>query len=227
MITNPGEFNDLFIGVYDENSKKKVALDEAIKARKEETELYWKRSTYFWTLSAVALTGFFALLKNDSNEGKEHDADLLVLISCIGFFFSSTWLLANRGAKHWLNNWHHHVFLLEDDVIGPLFKTIEDDSNSSYFWPFSGKAYSVVNLNQSLCLFLTFIWLVLLLYSWGQASNTCLFIFVKFKANLHHLLCVITLVWFFLNLTFGESQKKESKTSNMKLLCYEQLSERK
>lgn len=214
FITTPEDFKDKFNGDYKNNLRAKMALDEAIKARKEETELYWKRATYFWTLSAVAFTGFFTFSSSTSHQ----EESLLVIVCCIGFFFSFTWLLANRGAMQWLLNWHNHVFLLEDEVMGPLFKTIEDDSKTSYCSPFSGKSYSVVKLNQSLCFFLTVLWFFLLIYSWLKTSGICGYALKLLENNMHHILVGITFLWCAFNWKFGESKKGNIKEFKMKIL---------
>ncbi|MEQ8638435.1 hypothetical protein [Gimesia maris] len=219
FITNRECFKNLF----DDPEKVKSALEEAIKARKEETELYWKRATYFWTLSAIAFTGFFTFTKSTDQQAEI----MLVIVCCIGFFFSSTWLLANRGAMQWLLNWHLHVFLLEDQVLGPLFKTIEDDSEATYYWPFSGKSYSVVKLNQSLCFYLTTLWFFLLIYSLVKSCESCGCVLKHLEDYMHYALAVMTVGWCLLNWHYGESDKKSNKKFKMKLINLDAPSEEK
>lgn len=95
------------------------ALDVALEARRFEIQMYWTRTAYFWALSGAALAGFFLL-------SSEKDVDRLFsfAICCIGFVLAFGWALANKGSKYWHENWEHHVQLLEDQVIGPLHKTI-------------------------------------------------------------------------------------------------------
>jgi hypothetical protein len=110
----------------DEERKKKAAcaLEHALDIRKFEIGLYWQRATYFWTLITVAYAGFFAVLSADKI-GSPGDQDAYAyLISIVGFVFAFAWFLANRGSKFWQENWENHVDMLEDEVIGPLYKTI-------------------------------------------------------------------------------------------------------
>lgn len=144
--------------------KEREALKEAIETRKLEVDLYWRRASYFWTLSTVAFTGFFAL---QASEKAPRTA--LVIVSCIGFLFALAWLLASRGAKHWQANWEAQVEMLEDSVIGPLFKT--NNKAEGQIWNlFSSYPFSVTKINQLLSLFLTIVWLVLILQSFNQAD---------------------------------------------------------
>ncbi|UAA38253.1 hypothetical protein KIH87_16415 [Paraneptunicella aestuarii] len=100
--------------------KKSKALEHALDTRKFEIELYWKRATYFWTLIGVILAGYMAVLASSNSEIKE---GLAVILSCLGYTFSAAWFFVNRGSKQWQENWENHVTSLEDDVIGPLYKT--------------------------------------------------------------------------------------------------------
>src|SRR5262249_4405507 len=38
--------------------------------------------------------------------------------------FSLAWYLVNRGSGAWQRNWERHVDLLEDEIMGPLYKTL-------------------------------------------------------------------------------------------------------
>ncbi|HDZ9329910.1 TPA: hypothetical protein RUZ39_003857 [Vibrio cholerae] len=102
------------------SQKNKLALDYALDIRKFEIELYWKRATYFWALIAVAFAGFFAVLGAEKIKEREFYS---FIIANIGMVFTWSWFLVNRGSKFWQENWENHVNLLEDAVIGPLYKT--------------------------------------------------------------------------------------------------------
>ena len=144
--------------------KEPAALKEAIETRKLEVDLYWRRASYFWTLSTVAFTGFFALQTSE-----RAPATSLLIVSCVGFLFSLAWLLASRGAKHWQANWEAQVEMLEDTVIGPLFKTNVNAAGS--IWnPFVSYPFSVTKINQLLSLFLSIVWLVLIVQSFHGAG---------------------------------------------------------
>ena len=84
---------------------KKRALDRAIDIRKFEIDLYWKRTTYFWTFIAATLAGFFAIQASSaSNKG-----DMSFLLANLGIVFSVGWFCVNRGSKFWQENWEFEV----------------------------------------------------------------------------------------------------------------------
>lgn len=88
------------------------------------------------------------------------NAWLSLLFSSLGLTFSSAWYLVNRGSKFWQNNWERHVDLLEDQVFGPLYKTIAEGVSGSN--PLTAPAqYSVSKINQMLSLFVAAVWLIL------------------------------------------------------------------
>ena len=151
----------------DEKSVQAVALEHALSTRKFEIELYWKRASYFWTFIGASLAGFIAIqASNSANKGH-----LSVLLSCLGLVFSFSWLLANRGSKHWQENWENHVDMLEDPITGPLYKVVltRRPPTGTGEWidhTLTGpSAFSVSKINQIISLFMTVIWLILLFHS--------------------------------------------------------------
>lgn len=138
-------------------SSAEKALYLALDIRKFEIELYWKRATYFWAFIAAALGGYALVYK-----GGEANLNswLSLLFSSLGLIFSTAWYLVNRGSKFWQNNWERHVDLLEDQVFGPLYKTIAQEVSGSN--PLTAPAqYSVSKINQMLSLFVAVMWLIL------------------------------------------------------------------
>lgn len=146
------------------NSK---ALEHALDIRKFEIELYWKRATYFWTFIAATLAGFVAIQASSSPS----KTDLSVLLCNLGIVFSFGWLCVNRGSKHWQENWENHVDMLEDTVIGPLYKVIlsRGRPKGGAEWAthlLTGPSpISVSKINQLISLFVTLMWCGLLIYS--------------------------------------------------------------
>ncbi len=142
--------------------KKTKALDCAMDTRKFEIELYWKRATYFWTFIAATLAGYGALQLSQSAEKN----DLSIILSCLGLVFSWGWFCVNKGSKKWQENWERNVSLLEDDVIGPLFKTVWDSRERSG-WGYMEQAltgsgrFSGSRINQLVSLFITVLWVIL------------------------------------------------------------------
>jgi hypothetical protein len=93
------------------------ALKQALDIRKFEIDLYWKRATYFWAFIAASFAGYFALQSSS-------DPANIYIVACLGFLFSLAWYLVNRGSGAWQRNWEKHVDLLEDEIMGPLYKTL-------------------------------------------------------------------------------------------------------
>jgi len=183
-------------------SKKERALEFALDIRKFEIDLYWKRATYFWTFIAAAFAGY-ALVYTKA-EGA--DKSWVLLVSCLGLLFSIAWYLVNRGSKFWQNNWERHVDLLEDDIIGPLYKTIahsQDGCNPLI----AARQYSVSKINQILSFFISWIWVVLVAKSLLPRS-------INFEVDWFKVVVLsvtaTTIVCLFI---YGESKNKQTDTS--------------
>lgn len=153
-----------------DHKKAKRALKYAWDIRKFEIDLYWKRSTHFWTFIGVIFAGYFALLGSDKIENKDFYA---LIINCIGLVFSFAWYLANRGSKYWQENWEYQIEMLEDDFIGPLYKTTLSKKKGKHQGFIknldniflTSKDFSVTRINQIISLFTTVIWGVLILHN--------------------------------------------------------------
>jgi hypothetical protein len=155
------------LGTPPEKAKARKALDLALDIRKFEIGLYWQRAAYFWALIAAAFAGYFALLSADHLDDKRY---LAYVVSCIGLIFTWAWFLVNRGSKFWQENWENHVDMLEDGIVGPLYKTVlRGPEEVSLMGP---KALSVSRINQWVSLFTICIWLALLQNSLRDASGT-------------------------------------------------------
>lgn len=111
-----------------------AAFNKAWEAKNIETDLYWKRATYFWALQAVSFAGYFSV----SESVKQVTApEGLFIIICIGFITSMALALINKGSKTWQRYWEIHIDMLEDKVTGPLFKTTT-----------TNKTYSTTKINE-------------------------------------------------------------------------------
>ncbi|MGD7023055.1 hypothetical protein ACQCVK_10695 [Rossellomorea vietnamensis] len=147
-------------------SNKKIreeALKQALDIRKFEIELYWKRATYFWTFLAATFAGYFLVHRMDS------PPQLLIFIVCnLGFMFSLSWFLVNKGSKFWQNNWERHVDRLEDTEMGPLYKTVIMKEGLRKWSATEEYPFSVSKINQLLSLYITVLWLVLLINSLSE-----------------------------------------------------------
>lgn len=159
-----------FVGEYEGKSRQAKALELALDIRKFEIELYWKRTAYFWAFTAAAFAGYGAVQK-DAEPSK---AFFSVLLGCLGFVFSFAWFCINKGSKYWQSNWETHVDLLEDAVLGPLYKTIGERGGTSAKGRLAGVpgklrriasgpyAFSVSKINQILSLLITLMWIPLI-----------------------------------------------------------------
>lgn len=186
------EYEEFFKGSSSADDEKiKKAYEQAARTREFEIGLYWKRAGYFWAFIVSIYTAFFSVQKEfffTKDEGLEHGALALLVLSAIGFFFCVAWLLSNYASKHWQENWENHMDLLEDFVTGPLYKIYS-----------AGKSFSVSKINIAAG------WVV-------SACSFLLFLFetVEFCIRLRSLprphtfialvvlsLCVFALFWFY------------------------------
>jgi hypothetical protein len=146
---------------------RKEALDTALDIRKFEIDLYWKRAAYFWTFIAAAFVAFGAAqqLKDEASK-----TDLSLVVCCLGTVFSWAWFLINKGSKYWQMNWEKHVDMLEDSLIGPLYKTnwlldeLESSSAKVKLFLIEGGRFSVTRINQLVRFFVLTVWLVLMVH---------------------------------------------------------------
>lgn len=149
-IDNP-EYRKHFDGL-----KQKRALSVALTMRNFEHELYWKRAVFGWGLIAVAFGGFFALKES------EHGFATRYAVACFCFLASIAWFFLNKGSMCWHDNWDAHVENLEDEYIGPLFKTVmnmNDPSPWRFGRPFN---FSTRRINEILALTFAAVGLVLM-----------------------------------------------------------------
>ncbi|WP_323640870.1 hypothetical protein [Pectobacterium polonicum] len=153
---------------------KKLKLEKAFKQvsdiRKFEIELYWKRATYFWTLISVSFIGYFSMVSSSSSTYK---FSFSLVISLVGLVLAIAWFLANKGSKFWQENWENHMDLLEDEITGPLYKTVLLRYNHNKIeeigvcerYITGPQEYSVSKINQWVGFFIILIWIGLVSFS--------------------------------------------------------------
>ncbi len=151
-ITTPAGYLGQFQEPSQPDPKVHEALRVALETRRFEIELYWKRTTYFWALIGASLAGYVAIGR------AEHQQTLQLLFACLGLVLSAGWYLANRGSKYWQENWERHVDLLEDEILGPLFKTTISASQYRFRWLCGGYRYSVSGINQIISIYVMVLW---------------------------------------------------------------------
>lgn len=134
-----------------DKDRAKAAYEKAWDARKFEIELYWKRAAYFWAFIATTFVGYFALVNSANYNLKDsfQHAEVYFVI-CIGFVLSCAFLFINRGSKAWQRHWEIHVDLLEDQFVGPLYKTVN-----------ASKTFSVSKINEIVSFMFVCIWVLL------------------------------------------------------------------
>lgn len=195
------------------NSEKlKAAFEQVSDIRKFEIELYWKRAGYFWALIAVAFAGYFAILSSEHIPNKPF---LSFIVASIGFVFTFAWHFVNRGSKYWQENWENHLDLLEDQVTGPLYKTLLErpgNDTLSEKWVTGPLSVSVSKINQWVSVFVLFIWLALGFYSGYKtfvglsvALNEWLIIVA------HVVVIIVTIVVCFMMISRGKTHKGEHR----------------
>jgi hypothetical protein len=162
------------LGIPPDLDKAKKALEIALDNRKFEIGLYWQRAAYFWALIAAAFAGYIAVMSAEPSH--LHDKEYLAyILSCIGLIFTWAWFLVNRGSKFWQENWENHVDMLEDQIAGPLYKTIMHKSDKEPLIEqliVGPMAVSVSRINQWVSLFTICIWIALLTHSLQEAHIT-------------------------------------------------------
>lgn len=122
MNTDKAKYLNLFKSTHNFQtiSKVEAALEVAIATRNFEIELYWKRTGYFWTFIAAITAGTVAVLNAKDIADRELISTALTFVSMLSSYI---WVLVNIGSKFWQSNWEEHISYLEDEKIGPLFKT--------------------------------------------------------------------------------------------------------
>lgn len=172
-----------------------LALTYALKNRKNEIELYWKRAQYFWGFLATILGGYLFAFRSIASSSKPSnilDPIVLFVIAFVGFLFSLGWLLSNRGSAFWQENWEYHVRELEKEIYGPLHSIIATNTNfystKSFHAPFP---YSVNKIN---C-FLSLLFVILsLLFASVHLFSIFKFLFANWIASLTLTMLSLTLI---------------------------------
>ena len=185
--------------------RQRKALESALDIRKFEIELYWKRAAYFWTFIAASLAGYGAIQVSSIPDR----TDLSVFLSCLGIVLSFGWYCVNRGSKQWQENWENHVDLLEDNIIGPLYKitlkrrptqNVCDWIVRTVTGPYP---FCVSKVNQMISLYVTILWIFLLFRSLPKfALSKDIDGEYLFMISLTFIICILFVV---LGKTYGKS----------------------
>ncbi len=137
-----------------------ILIERAYDIRKFEIDLYWKRAVYFWGFLVAAFTALFIVC----DPTKNYSSYLKLIVCSIGFIFSLSWYLINRGSKYWQEQWEKVIDTLEGAINRPLYKLSLLKDTSVFDNPFHQYPYSVTRINIIVSLFICIIWLFSFLY---------------------------------------------------------------
>jgi membrane protease YdiL (CAAX protease family) len=146
------EYDKIFRIKKKNNKLHKRAFKKAWEIRNFEINKFWQRSAYFWGFIAIIFGGYIHVVTGESKDivQKMHLDLYVILLGCI---FSVAWVLVIRGSKRWQDNWEAHIDRLEENITGPLYKTIYYSGN---------KFYSVSKINEILAVVVVVVWVFLL-----------------------------------------------------------------
>ncbi|WP_455769320.1 RipA family octameric membrane protein [Pantoea dispersa] len=104
----------------------KEAYDKAHDIRKFEIELFWKRATYFWTITAALVT-FLGIIFSSYFNTKNAETSVNVLyvsvfVSILGFLLTIVMSLISKSGRYWQRNWEEHINRLEFLFSGNIHK---------------------------------------------------------------------------------------------------------
>lgn len=189
------QYRDYF--TQEDIDKLREAYNKSHDIRKFEIELYWKRATYFWTLTAALIT--FLGLTVTAYLGKSNIVDptkilsIGLAITTLGLLLTIITFFMSQAGKYWQTNWENHINNLEFLFSGNLHKTHIKNKKNGMF--------SISKLNEST----QFIFIVF----WTMSFN---FITLQFHESyfmtLISSLCII-LVFFSMYLKLSASPDKK------------------
>lgn len=157
---------ETYISLFDKyDGNKQEVFKQILDIRKFEIELYWKRTAFFWTILGAIIAGYFLVFSKLDSSVNSHKT--LFSLANLGLVFSIGWYFVNRGSKYWQVNWEKHLDTIEDDIIGPLYKTTINKqyygTKKQFFKLVSPFPFSVSKINQVLNIVLIGFWLLMII----------------------------------------------------------------
>jgi hypothetical protein len=119
--------------------------------RNFEIDKFWIRTAFFGGFTVLIFNGYISIL---SGPHPASIKNLDIYLIFLGIIFSAAWFLSILGSKHWQENWEAHIDMLEDEITGPLYKTVYCKK-----WL---RCFSVSKINEALVIVITLIWIALL-----------------------------------------------------------------
>ena len=183
------------LGISHDIKRLKAAFKKAWELRSFEIDKFWQRSAYFWGFIALIFTGYGYCTTSESRYiAKAMFFDLYLIL--LGIIFSVGWLLVICGSKRWQDNWEAHIDELEDEITGPLYKTL-------YYK--GSRYYSVSRINKTLAWVVIVVWGILLIRyvfdNWLLFRNM-LACFTQFKEFFFVMLPIIAAIGCVIHLVF-------------------------
>ena len=154
-----------------DKDKMRAAYKKAWECRDFEIDKFWSRATYFWGFIAAIFAGYIAVVNSSSSSISEQSVDthLDVVLLMLGLVFSFAWLLVIKGSKQWQENWEAHIDMLEDEITGPLYKTVYCKKGKPF--------YSVSKISECMAKVVIVAWVILLfnyIISFLEQSGLCI-----------------------------------------------------
>ena len=119
--------------------EKKIELENALKQRNFEIDLFWKRSWFFGALTLALISGYYKL-KTDTNQ--------IFPPVTLSFIISLTTLfqcLMNRGSKYWQERWEYITMNKESAANINITKLKKFEDTSEHFYIHA----SILNKNEN------------------------------------------------------------------------------
>jgi hypothetical protein len=141
------------LGINHNITRLEAAFKKAWELRSFEIDKFWQRSIYFWGFIAFIFGGYvYCITGVSSSIARAMYFDLYMIL--LGGIFSVAWLLVICGSKRWQDNWEAHIDELENEITGPLYKTVY----------YKGKEYySVSKISKTLAQVVIIVWCILLI----------------------------------------------------------------
>jgi hypothetical protein len=132
-------------------NKLKNAHKLAWETRSFEIDKFWIRTAFFGGFIALIFNSYISIL-SASQPTAIKNLDIYIIF--LGIIFSFAWLLSIWGSKRWQENWEAHIDMLEDEITGPLYKTI--------YCKKALRFYSVSTINEFLVYIIIVVWTIML-----------------------------------------------------------------
>lgn len=181
-------------------------LERAYQIRNFEIELYWKRASYFWGFLIAAFTAFF-VVSDTSKFGNKPHYELLVI--CIGFIFSLSWYLVNRGSLYWQANWERMIEAIEERLNISFYRS-NMVSNKKVIELVSWHPFSLSRINTLVSFFVCVIWICILIWHFTDPISK-----IDFQKEIdlrQCLILIVTIIFTFLLFYKGQSPRNLTRS---------------